>query len=293
MDSTTALNLFAVSSASAASGLAFVAWRRAKAADPSAADPDGVQGPGLVRTLVAPIATRLRPTNQTDLDDLNTMLQHAGRRSRDAVDRYLEERVLFLLVGLTFAIVNAILVGGLFGMLLADIAILIGLVGAKKLVQWRAAERREAIAAQLPSAIDLLTTCIQAGLSLEHAVARVARDLQLSAPILAEELAITSNELEAGVSLPDALRRLSRRVGLDDLSALCGVIAQAHSLGAPIGNTLREFAESSRRSRMSMLEERAGKVAAQLTIPLATCFLPAAMLVILGPAAVQLVRALQ
>ena len=61
------------------------------------------------------------------------------------------------------------------------------------------------------------------------------------------------------------LRRLSRRVGLDDLSALCGVIGQAHGLGAPVGNTLREFAESSRRSRMSMLEERAGKLAAQMS----------------------------
>ncbi len=292
MDSTTALNLFAFSSASAASGLAFVAWRRARAADQTAADPDAVQGRGLVRTLVAPIATRLRPTNQTDLDELNTQLLHAGRRSRDAADRYLEERVLFLLVGLTFAIVNAILVGGLFGMLLADISILIGLVGPNKLVQWRATERRDAISAALPSAVDLLTTCVQAGLSLEQAIARVARDLVLSAPILAEELTITSNELEAGVSLPDALRRLSRRVGLDDLSALCGVIAQAHSLGAPIGDTLREYAESSRRQRMSVLEESAGKVATHLTIPLALCFLPAAMLVILGPAAVQLVRAL-
>ena len=293
MDSTTALNLFAFSSASAASGLAFVAWRRANAADPAAADPEAVQGRGLVRSLVAPIATRLRPTNQTDLDEINTMLLHAGRRSRDSVDRYLEERVLFLLAGLALAIVNAVLVGGLFGMLLADIAILIGLVGPKKLVALRAIERRDAIAAGLPSAVDLLTTCIQAGLSIEHSVSRVARDLALSAPILAEELSITANEFEAGVSLPDALRRLSRRVGLDDLSALCGVIAQAHGLGAPVGDTLREYAESSRRQRMSMLEERAGKVAAQLTIPLAVCFLPAAMLVILGPAAVQLVRALQ
>jgi tight adherence protein C len=94
------------------------------------------------------------------------------------------------------------------------------------------------------------------------------------------------------VPLADGLRRLSRRVGLDDLSALCGVLAQAHGLGAPIGNTLREFAASSRRSRTSMLEERAGKLAAQMTIPLAVCLLPAAMLIIIGPAALELVRAL-
>jgi tight adherence protein C len=293
MDTTLALNLFAFGSAASASGLAFVAWRRAKAANPIAADPDGVEGRGPIRTLVAPIAARMRPTNQADLDALRARLLHAGRRSRDAVDRYLEERVLFLLAGLALALVNAVTVGGLGGMLLADVAILVGLLGPKKLVEWRAVERRDAIAAALPAAVDLLTTCISAGLSLEQAVARVARDLRLSSPILAEELGLTASELEAGVNMPDALRRLSRRVGLDDLSALCGVIAQAHGLGAPVGDTLREYAESSRKQRMSMLEERAGRIATQITVPLATCFLPSALLVILGPAAVQLVRALQ
>jgi tight adherence protein C len=293
MDSSAALNLFAFGSASSASALAFVAWRRAKAADPAVADPNAVQGRGPLRALVSPLATRMRPTNQAELDELTSNLLHAGRRSRDAVDRFLEERVLFLFGGMVLALVTAAMIGGLAGTLLACLAALAGIVGPNKLLLMRAIERRDNIAAALPSAVDLLTTCIDAGLSLEQAVARVAGDLELAAPTLAEELSITANEFEAGVSLPDALRRLSRRVGLDDLSALCGVIGQAHGLGAPIGTTLREYAESSRRQRMSMLEERAGKIATQLTIPLATCFLPAAMLVILGPAAVQLVRALQ
>jgi tight adherence protein C len=189
--------------------------------------------------------------------------------------------------------VCAVAVTGLSGFLLAIVAILAGVSGPRWIVSMRATDRREAIGAGLPSAIDLLTTCIDAGLSLEQALGRVSRDMEIAAPVLADELQVTGQELAAGVSLPDALRRLARRVGLDDLSALCGVIAQAHGLGAPIGVTLREFAESSRRQRMSQLEERAGKVAAKLTIPLAVFFLPAAMLVILGPAVVQLVRALQ
>jgi tight adherence protein C len=172
------------------------------------------------------------------------------------------------------------------------IALLGGLFGPSKLLVIKAADRREAVARALPGAVDLLTTCIDAGLSPEQSIARVARELELAAPTLAEEFTITASEFQAGVSLPDALRRLARRVGLDDLSALCGVIAQAHGLGAPIGDTLREYAHSSRRKRMSMLEERAGKLAAQLTIPLAVCLLPAAMMVIIGPAVIQLVRAL-
>jgi tight adherence protein C len=217
----------------------------------------------------------------------------AGRRSRDAVHRYCEERVLVLLGGMIFAVLFSSWLGGLLGLLLAMVALLVGILGPGKLLALRAADRQNAISRGLPGAVDLLTTCIDAGLSPEQAIGRVARELRLSAPTLAEEFSLTASEFEAGVSLPDALRRLARRVGLDDLSALCGVVAQAHGLGAPIANTLREYAQSSRRKRMSMLEERAGKLAAQLTIPLALCLLPAALLIIIGPAVVQLIQVFQ
>src|SRR5262249_5315063 len=143
----------------------------------------------------------------------------------------------------------------------------------------------------LPSAVDLLVTCLDAGLALDGAVARVAQDLAHSEPIVAEELKITAGEFEAGVALPDALRRLARRVGTDDLAAMCGVVAQASTLGAPIAQTLREYALASRKQRISMLEERAGKLSTRLTLPLALCLLPAALLIILGPAVVQLLKA--
>jgi tight adherence protein C len=193
---------------------------------------------------------------------------------------------------MALAILAAFGMGGLGGFLVAMGSLVLGLIGPRKVLDIKAADRREAVAAALPGAIDLLTTCIDASLSLERALARVAREIAPTSPVLAAELSVTARELEAGVPLADGLRRLSRRVGLDDLSALCGVLAQAHGLGAPIGNTLRDFAASSRRARMGMLEERAGKLAAQMTLPLAACLLPAAMLIILGPAALQLVRAL-
>lgn len=288
MDAASTMKLLAAGSAASASALAFVAYRRAAAATTESEAHDAWW-----RRTLAPIAVQLRPTTQAELELLTTQLLTAGRRNRDAVDRFCEERVAALLGGMLFALLATFTVGGLLGLLLALVSAVLGILGPSKLLVLRAAERQEAIARALPSAVDLLTTCIEAGLSLEHSIARVARELELSGPTLAAEFRMTSKEFEAGVALPDALRRLARRVGLDDLSALCGVIAQAHGLGAPVGNTLRDYAESSRRQRMSMLEERAGKLAAQLTIPLATCLLPAAMLVILGPAVVQLVRALQ
>jgi len=293
MDSAQTIQLLGLGAAASGCVLAFTTFFRLRSGNDGAkGDPDAIEGSTFLRRLVAPVAIQLRPSNQAELELLQTQLLNAGRRSRDAVHRYTEERVLAIFGGIIGALFSTFVIGGLFGLLLAMIAVLLGLFGPSKFLVLRASDRREAVARALPGAVDLLTTCIDAGLSPEQSVSRVARELELAAPTLAEEFTITANEFDAGVSLPDALRRLARRVGLDDLSALCGVIAQAHGLGAPIGDTLREYAHSSRRKRMSMLEERAGKLAAQLTLPLALCLLPAAMMVIIGPAVIQLVRAL-
>jgi tight adherence protein C len=270
----------------------FAAFVRARAAGTAADASDAEPPPALWRRALAPLAGHLRPTVPDELYQLETALQMAGRRSRDAIDRFCEERLAAVFAGMALALIAAAAIGGLGGMMLAMGSLVLGLIGPRKLLDLRAAERRDAVGTALPAAIDLLTTCIDAGLSLEHALARVAREIAPTSPVLSDELAVIARELEAGVPLPDGLRRLSRRVGLDDLSALCGVLAQAHGLGAPIASTLRDFAMSSRRARMSMLEERAGKLAAQMTIPLATCLLPASILIIIGPAVLQLVRAL-
>jgi tight adherence protein C len=244
------------------------------------------------RGWVAPLAYHLGPGSPAELDALTTRLFHAGRRGRNAVLRYAEERALAVLASALVAAGALLLARASTGVLLAAISLAGGIGGPGRWLAMKAAARRDAVAAALPGAIDLLTTCIDAGLALEQALARVGRLLAPVARVLAAELTITSAEIEAGVSTPDALRRLSRRVGLDELSAMTGVIAQAHGLGAPIGDTLREFAAASRRARTSRLEERAGALAAQLTVPLAVCLLPSALLVILGPAVLQLVRAL-
>jgi tight adherence protein C len=296
MDATT-LNFVSAGCACVASIAGLAGWLRARSQIAAAAgegsDDDAPVALSLWRRAVSPLAVHLRPTNVDELHQLETRLLMAGQRSREAVDRFCEDRVAATLLGMAVALVSAAWIGGGLGALLAMGSLVLGLLGPRKLLDLRAASRGDAIAASLPSAIDLLTTCIDAGLSLENALTRVAREIGPTSPILASELETTARELEAGVPLADGLRRLSRRVGIDELSALCGVLAQAHGLGAPIGNTLRDFAASSRRARMGMLEERAGKLAAKMTLPLAACLLPASMLVILGPAALQLVRALQ
>ena len=90
-----------------------------------------------------------------------------------------------------------------------------------------ASDRQLSVSINLPSAIDLMMTCIDAGLSVEQAIARVSQEFARSSPVLAEEFAICAHELDAGVSLTEALRRMAHRVNLDDMSGLCSVISQA------------------------------------------------------------------
>jgi tight adherence protein C len=280
----------------AAGALALLAWlrlrrrRMVEAARLIAAGGEVVTPRGLLRAVVTPLAQALRPRSQHELDHVVTRLQNAGRRGRDEADRFFEEKVLWLLGGLAGGLVLFAVLPGAAGPLGSLLATVVGLLAADRLVASAARDRQDAVSRGLPPAVDLLVTCLDAGLALGQAVARVAADLAHSEPILAEELRLTASELDAGVALPDALRRLSRRVGLDDLSAMCGVLAQASALGAPIAQTLREYAIASRRQRLALLEERAGTLSTRLTLPLALCLLPAALLIILGPAAVQLMK---
>ncbi|MSP16445.1 MAG: type II secretion system F family protein [Myxococcales bacterium] len=290
--SSTALDVIALLCATGGAGFGAVAWLRARTAASVLTVGSSLETPRTpLRSLVAPLAERLRPTTHADLERLITSLQQAGRRHRIEVDRFLEERIFSLLIGVLGGFIVAAIVTGGLGVLLMCVFLYLGLAGPERLLVMRATERREAVAIGMPAAVDLLVTCLDAGLSPEQSIGRVAKDLAHSSPILAEELSIVASEFDAGVALPDALRRLARRVNLDDLSALCGVVAQAHGLGAPIAQTLREYAISSRRMRLSALEERAGALATQLTLPLAIFLLPAAMLTIMGPVCVQIYRA--
>lgn len=279
------LQLIALACTALSAVLALLAARRKLA---GLATSSGVRP---LHLLARPLAVRMLPSSKAELDLLTETLAAAGRRERDAVARFAEERVVTLVLSTAAAVVAFTAIGHSFGLVVGLSAVLYGVIGPHRKLRMVAAHRQERIVQALPGAVDLLTTCVDAGLSLQHALARVAREIGSAYPILAEELNVTASEVDAGVPMADALRRLSRRVRVDELSALCGVIAQAHGLGAPVGRTLQDYAETSRRQRMSMLEERTGRLAAQMVLPLALFLLPAALLTIIGPSVLQLIEA--
>ena len=231
------------------------------------------------------IAELMRPKTLADLSELKRRLARGGLRSDHAVELYSVARGVSVVVG--FGITAAVMALSSLSdvdLLIAAVSLLFGYYVPEWWLGSRTRARQDAISGALPATLDLLVTCMEAGLGLEQALARVAREVAHSEPEMADELSVVVAEIRAGLAVPEVFRKLADRVTSDDMRNMCNVIGQASQLGASLGRSMREYAASARRRRSLGLEEAAGKVTAALTLPLTLCLMPAALLVILGPA---------
>ena len=152
--------------------------------------------------------------------------------------------------------------------------------------------RQREIFETFPDALDLMTICVEAGLAMDAAIARVADEIKLNSPILSEELHLVTLELRAGASKEKALRNLALRTGVEDVDILVAMLIQAERFGTSIGASLRVHADGLRTKRRQRAEEAAAKIALKLLFPLIFCIFPSLLLVLLGPAFVQIYRIL-
>jgi tight adherence protein C len=140
----------------------------------------------------------------------------------------------------------------------------------------------------LPDVIDLLVICTESGLSLDQALSRVSQEVARTSPMVASEFHLVTLEIRAGAGRSDALRNLSLRVKLDDLSNLASMMIQADRFGTGIAEALRIQSETMRIRRMQRAEEAAAKIPTKMLMPLVFLIFPALMIVILGPAIIKL-----
>ena len=239
------------------------------------------------------LAQILRPTEVSELNDLRQQLHFAGYRRPEAPELYTAFRTTCLLIGLmvvgvllTFKSIDS---GSI---RLAAFILLIAFYIPKLWLKLKISQRQEAIGLSLPPTLDLLVTCMEAGLNLEQAIDRVSKEISITDLELADELQVVVQELNAGLSMGASFKKLSQRVTSEDLRNLCNVIIQSVSLGASLGRAMREYASSARRKRELKLEEDAGQVTARLTLPLTICLLPSAMIAMLAPAVVTIMKSL-
>jgi tight adherence protein C len=171
------------------------------------------------------------------------------------------------------------------------IAAAMGLYVPSLFIRAKADRRQRELINAFPDALDLMLVCVEAGLGLEAAFARVGMEMTTSHPLLAEQFGAVVLELRAGRSHEDALRRMADRAGADDIRAFATLLIQSTKLGSSIAQTLRVYAAEMREKRRLRAEEKAHRLPVLISIPLVACMLPTMIGVLMLPAAIRVVRA--
>jgi tight adherence protein C len=152
--------------------------------------------------------------------------------------------------------------------------------------------RQREVFENFPDALDLMTVCVEAGLGTEAALNRVADDIVHKSAVLSDELRLVNLELRAGAPRERALRNLSIRTGVEEVDGFVSMIIQAERFGTSIAQALRVHADMLRTRRRQKAEEAAAKIALKLLFPLIFFIFPSLMLVLMGPAMIQIYRVL-
>lgn len=148
-------------------------------------------------------------------------------------------------------------------------------------------KRQHSIRRAWPDCLDLLLLCVEAGMSMEHAFKRVAREIGQQSAELAEELTLTTAELSFLEDRTRAYENLGRRTGLDNVKSVMTALIQADRYGTSVGQALRVMAEEGRETRMMDAEKKAAALPPKLTVPLILFFLPVLFIVIMAPAIIK------
>jgi tight adherence protein C len=242
---------------------------------------------------VATIGERMPVVQAEDRAKLASRLASAGFRDRRAVAVISGLKVV---VGTCLAL-SAIALGGhlpklseffAFRVLLMAGAFVIGMMLPEHAISFLIRHRRKAIAVALPDALDLLVICTNAGNSLVVAIKRVATELRVICPPLADELTVTADELSMGGDSGLALHGMAARIGLPSVRALVTTLVQAQKYGTPITQALRTLSRTERSMQMVALEEKAAKLAPKMTLPMMLFIMPTVALISAGPAAIRL-----
>ena len=232
------------------------------------------------------LARRLTPPRSARL--LDRLLVRAGRPAAWPLDRVLAAK---LMVPLVAAALGLLYISGTPGSLSVLIAVVVTVVCyflPELLLQSRGQKRREQIALELPDTLDQMTIAVEAGLSFDSAMTRAGQN---GKGVLAEELVRTLQDIRVGQSRRQAYDALALRTGVADLRKFVRAIIQADLYGIPIADVLRTQAAEMRMKRRQRAEEKAMQIPVKVIFPLMLCILPVLFIVLLGPAAMDIVAA--
>ncbi len=175
---------------------------------------------------------------------------------------------------------------------IAFFGLLAGAFAPRFWVSYKVSRRRDEIRRSVPSVLDLMVVCVEAGLSLNAAIQRITEETRDTYRALSEELHLVNQEILIGKTRADAFRNLARRTGVDELRSLAVMLIQADKLGTSVASSLRVLADSLRIKRRQRAEEAAHKTQVKLVFPLVLLIFPELMVILVGPAMITLYKAL-
>jgi tight adherence protein C len=238
------------------------------------------------------LAKPLQPKNEAEVSKLKSKLAVAGFRGETAGSIFLGLKFAGLVVGLflgggTITSIRGvdqtsmIYSMGLAGFLFYLPDMVVGFIGSS---------RKEAIFLALPDALDLMVVCVEAGLGLDQAMRKVSDEMKKTYRLLSEEFALSNFQLQMGRPRAEVLHELGTRTGVADLRALAAVLIQADKFGSSVAQALRTQSDSMRTRRRQLAEEKAAKTAVKLIFPLVLFIFPGIFVILVGPAAITMVR---
>jgi tight adherence protein C len=225
-----------------------------------------------------------RSADSGEAGPLRQRLIHAGYRGQAAPAIFYGLRIVLALAlpSLLVSLPIAWQLPHLHLVLVLCLAAGFGFVAPSIWLDARRARRQNEMRRILPDALDLMVVCVEAGYAINASLARVADEFASKSPVLSTEFGLVTAETRTGKSLTEALRALSERTGVEDVSSLVALLVQTERFGTSVANSLRVHADAMRIRRMQRAEERAQKAPLKLIFP-ATLIFAALMLIFMAP----------
>lgn len=235
------------------------------------------------------LASRLNLLRGSAADQTTRKLRLAGFLSRDASVVYVFVKLAlplalgFLMIVLT-SVADVVHVSDDLVLPICMAAVLAGFMMPEIYIKNVTTKRRELLNQLLPEGLDLLTICVEAGLSIDAAFRRVSREMQGSMPALAAEFDMTAIELTYLPDRQQALENMAERSDSPSMAALVNALRQTEKYGTPLAGSLRILSQEFRQTRQSKAEEKGARMPALMTVPLMVFILPTLVTVLLAPA---------
>ncbi|MDR0677611.1 MAG: type II secretion system F family protein [Holosporaceae bacterium] len=233
--------------------------------------------------------------NQGLIEEMQQLLLKAGLRQKEALEEFMKSKFNSCIA--IFFIIFLFLTTNDFDIsvfLCIPISLIAAIVGGHKLtnmnMEMTANKRKDSIANGIPDLVDLLVICTESGLDLNRSIRRIAREMRTSNPVLAEELSLTSIELEMIPDHRQVFENLEKRTDCLEIKTLSKTLSQSIEYGSSLSVSLKDLAIESRQKRMLNAEGKAAQAPTLLTLPMMFFIMPCLFIVMLGPVIVGMIK---